>query len=72
MEESINDERGCSMCPAGEERYARYTQHIGRKKVPMVQYDYRHTDGELFACVGKSLEDCREKRDKWLSTHNKK
>lgn len=26
-------------------------------------YDYRHTDGELFACVGKSLDDCRAKRD---------
>jgi hypothetical protein len=30
------------------------------------QYDYRHTDGDLFSTVKPSLEECREQRDKWL------
>ncbi|MDE6083026.1 MAG: DUF3873 domain-containing protein, partial [Muribaculaceae bacterium] len=37
------------------------------------QYDYRHTDGELFSCVAPTLTECRRKRDEWLSkkaTHN--
>ena len=33
----------------------------------LVQYDYRHTDGELFACVKPSLDECRAARDKWLN-----
>jgi hypothetical protein len=32
-----------------------------------VQYDYRHTDGELFSCMGKTLGACREQRDAWLN-----
>jgi len=31
-----------------------------------VQYDYRHTDGELFSCVKPTLEKCIEARDSWL------
>jgi hypothetical protein len=30
------------------------------------QYDYRHTDGRLFSCVAKSLENARAKRDAWV------
>jgi hypothetical protein len=30
------------------------------------QYDYRHTDGVLFSCTAKSLEDARARRDKWV------
>jgi len=32
----------------------------------MVQYDYRHTDGQLFTCVADSLDKCREKRETWM------
>lgn len=32
-----------------------------------VQYDYRHTNGELFSCVAATLNKCRVKRDNWLS-----
>lgn len=63
---TMNDNRGCSICAAGSERYETFNTRIGRKTVKRVQYDYRHTDGELFSCVGKTLEDCRERRNKWL------
>ncbi len=51
----------------GQEQYEIF--HInGRKLVKNIrcQYDYRHPDGELFSCVGKSLEECRARREAWL------
>ena len=67
----MNDDKGCSLCKAsGEERYEHFTLRVGRKPKKMVQYDYRHTDGELFSCVAPNLEACRKRRDEWLS--NKK
>lgn len=62
----MNDNRGCSICTAGSENYETFKARIGRKAVSRVQYDYRHTDGALFSCVGKTLEDCRKRRDIWL------
>lgn len=46
--------------------------HTRRKK--HYQYDYRHTDGELFSCVAPSLKECRQRRDEWLNnkTNNSK
>ena len=48
--------------------------YIGyRYRSKRYQYDYRHTDGELFSCVAPTLTECRRKRDEWLSkkaTHN--
>lgn len=37
-----------------------------RKSRKMCQYDYRHTNGELFSCTAPSLEAARAKRDAWL------
>ena len=48
----------------GQEQYQEYRSRVNKKV--MVQYDYRHTDGELFSCVGKSLAECRDKRNAWL------
>lgn len=63
---AMNDEHGCSLCAAnGTERYEFYKDFKKRK---MVQYDYRHTDGELFSCCAPTLEAARERRDKWLNT----
>ena len=43
---------GVSTCAeAGTEKYERFQSGIGRRRRTLVQYDYRHTDGELFACV---------------------
>jgi hypothetical protein len=47
-----------------------------------IQYDYRHTDGDLFSfvgygnildacCVEEMLEACRETRDEWLNRKEK-
>lgn len=52
---------------SGEEQHEAFTYRIGgRKRKRMVQYDYRHTDGELFTCIKPTLKDCRTARDIWL------
>ena len=63
---SINDERGCSVCQPGQENYTTYNTKLKGKRVKMYQYDYRAESGELFACVVPTLAKCREKRDIWL------
>ena len=60
---SINH-KGCSNCANGSENYTRYTA-CNRKKY--YQYDYRTPAGELFSCVAPTLEQCRAKRDLWLT-----
>ena len=41
---------GLSTCQAaGTEKYESFQMSIGRKRRTFVQYDYRHTDGELFS-----------------------
>ena len=58
---------GVSTCQsAGTENYEKFQTGIDRRKRTLVQYDYRHTDGELFFTVAKSLEQCRKERDEWL------
>ena len=69
-EKSIN-QNGCSVCKAGEESYTTF-RPIHRSKSVFYQYDYRHKDGELFSTVAQSLEQCREKRDKWIQAKNRK
>ena len=59
---------GVSPCTeAGTEKYERFQSGIGRRKRTLVQYDYRHTDGELFTCVKPTLDECRTARNKWLN-----
>lgn len=66
---AMNDEHGCSLCKtAGSENYEKFKM---RKKT-YYQYDYRHTNGELFTCVAPTLEAARERRDKWLEQWYKK
>lgn len=64
--ETINDERGCSICKPGKENYTTYYTKLKGKKVIMFQYDYRTDDGELFSCCARTLDECRDKRDSWL------
>ena len=58
---------GVSTCTAlGTEKYEEF--YSGRRpKKAMIQYDYRHTDGELFSTIAPTLEQCREKRNLWLN-----
>ena len=51
---------------SGTEQYEVFS--IGyRHRSKRYQYDYRHTDGELFSCVAPTLTECRRKRDEWLN-----
>ncbi len=59
------DTNGCSTTVAGDENYEPFYSPVLRKN--LIQYDYRTNDNRLFSCVGKTLEDCRRKRDIWLS-----
>ena len=62
----ITDVRGCSACKAGQEQYETFTTRIGLKRVSRLQYDYRHTNGELFSTVAKNLSEVRKMRDAWI------
>ena len=58
----------------GTEQYVVfYTGYCTRRK-EHYQYDYLHTDGELYSCVADTLKECRRRRDEWLSkkTNNSK
>lgn len=68
MEKTKMTLNGVSICPAGEERYEYYASDFtGRKGKLLCQYDYRHTDGELFSCIAPTLEECRANRNDWLN-----
>ena len=56
------DKNGQSTCPAGEERYELFPY----RRDTRVQYDYRHTDGELFSGVFANLHEARKARHEWL------
>lgn len=56
----------------GEEQHETFNLSaalVGRRRAGQkrVQYDYRHTDGELFSCVAVALEAARARRDEWLA-----
>lgn len=48
----------------GYEQTEGYVTDSGKQGI---YYDYRHIDGKVFSCRGKSVSDCRIKRNKWLS-----
>ena len=60
-----NGERPCT--DDGTEKDGRFQPGCGRRKRTLVQYANRHTDGELFACVKPTLDECRTARNKWLN-----
>ena len=50
----------------GQEQYETFTCKVAGKVKRYYQYDYRHTDGELFSCVKPTLTKCRDARDTWV------
>lgn len=52
--------------PGTEQYEVFYTGYLTRRK-KHYQYDYRHTDGELYSCVADTLKKCRQRRDEWLN-----
>lgn len=69
--ESLN-KNGASTCTeAGQEKYVYFNlTPRPRRKGRYCQYDYRHTDGKLFATVAPTLEICRERRNERLNAKN--
>ena len=66
-------ENGVSTCrAAGTEQFEQFQTCFGTRKRMLVQYDYRASDGELFSCVAPTLEECRHRRDAWLSEKERK
>ncbi|WOG09728.1 DUF3873 domain-containing protein [Bacteroides caccae] len=53
----------------GEEKYVKCCLGAFRGQI-YYQYDYRHTDGELFSTVAKTLDECRRRRDEWVAKKN--
>ena len=55
---------------AGEEKFVKCCLGAFRGQI-YFQYDYRHTDGELFSTlfstVAKTLDECRRRRDGWIA-----
>ncbi len=66
METNSINHNGCSVCEAGQENFTTFhpTHH---PKQTFYQYDYRHTDGELYSTVAPTLEECRIRRDEWIT-----
>ena len=50
----------------GTEQYEKFSRKVCGKTKTYYQYDYRHTDGELFSCVKPTLDACRNARDEWV------
>ena len=47
----------------GQEQYKKLKAKFG---APFILYDYKHTDGELFSCIKRTLAECRAARDEWI------
>ena len=60
------DVNGCSTCLVGQEQYEESWVKHHRFCVKSVQYEYRHTNGNLFSCVAINLYVARQKRDAWV------
>ena len=50
----------------GEEKYVKFCLGAFGGQI-YFQYDSRHTDGELFSTVAKTLDECRRRRDEWIA-----
>ena len=53
----------------GEETFEKYTDSRNNE---LYQYDYRHSDGELFSCIKRTKELCIQARENWLEKKHPK
>ena len=49
----------------GDEKFVKFHSCAFRGRT-FYQYDYRHTDGELFSTVAKTLAECRRRCNEWI------
>jgi len=61
---------GVSTTAAGQERYETCKRRVCGKTKKYVQYDCRHTDGDLFSCIKPTLDACRAAHDEWPCKKN--
>lgn len=54
----------------GHEQKEVFYSHIARKR--LIQYDYRHINGDLFSCIAKDSMDAHDKRARWAKEHGYK
>lgn len=67
--QSLN-ENGVSITRTpGEEKFVK-CRLSAFKRQTFYQYDYRHTNGELFSTIAKTLDECRRRRDEWIAKKN--
>ena len=55
----------------GQEQYEAFTRKTGRIEIQYYQYDYRHTNGQLFSCIRRTLKACIFARDEWIKKQEK-
>jgi len=48
------------------EQFTKIARKYGVRTQRLTQYEYRHTDGDVFSCTKRTLNACRKARDKWL------
>lgn len=60
----MNDERGCSKCRSGEERYEQLTTSV---TAAYYHYEYRTPSGRLFSTIAPTLDEARARCDSWLA-----
>jgi hypothetical protein len=65
----MNDNGISTTTEPGSENYEHYTNYKGQS---LFQYDYRHTDGELFSCIKGTLKSCKDARGIWIWTNEQK
>lgn len=63
--ESLNKNGGSTTQEPGQEKYVTFIAGAFRG-TEYYQYDYLHTDGELFSTIAKTMEECRKQPDEWL------
>jgi hypothetical protein len=51
----------------GRERRETFYSHFAKRR--MIQYDYRHANGELFSCIAESEMEIYDKRTAWAKKH---
>lgn len=65
--ESLNKNGVSIIQTPGEEKYIECCLGAFRGQI-YIQYDYRHTNVKLFSTISKTLEICRQKRDRMDKT----
>ncbi len=51
----------------GHEQKEVFYSHFVKKR--LIQYDYRHTNGDLFSCIAEDSQDAYDKRAAWAGKH---